>query len=69
MTAPLPSPAEQAVIDRFDAGEPAEESFGERLSDALAAELESLGLAGEMSARASLYLADAAIAVMRGEQQ
>lgn len=60
------SDEEAATVARFEAAPDAEESFRERLIDALHLSLDSLGLSEQVSARASQYLADAAIAVMRG---
>ena len=69
-TRPIGTPLteqEAATVARFDAAEPAEESFRERLIYAFLLELDSLGLLAAMSSRASEYLADAAIRVMRGD--
>jgi hypothetical protein len=48
----------------MDNDQAAGRALRERLEDALAIELESLGITGEVSARACIYLADAAIAVL-----
>jgi hypothetical protein len=58
--------AEQDKLDAIEAAPAEPESLRERLEDALAIELDSLGLTGEVSARACIYLADAAIAVLSG---
>ena len=74
MTAPLPSPEEQAVIDRFGAAEPAPESLRVRVAVALWDEGAWCGECDhndwyecpKCQADTGQY-AGAAIAVMRGE--
>ena len=65
MTAEPLTAAEASVVARFDAAPPAEESFIERLRDAMYTELDSLGLTDQVSSHAAEFLADAALTVMR----